>query len=61
MIEALITGRSEAEAAGAAARGVVRHGGAVHMIPCSHGDMIEYFVSNSPDTPGNLIDREVVA
>lgn len=25
---------------------MVRRGGAVHMIPCSHGDMIEYFVSN---------------
>lgn len=46
MIEALIAGRSEAEAAGEAAREVVRHGGAVHMIPCSHGEMIEYFVSN---------------
>jgi len=46
MIEALIAGKSEAEAAGDAAREVVRRGGAVHMIPCSHGDMIEYFVSN---------------
>lgn len=27
-----------------AAREVMRSGGAIHMIPCSHGDMIEYFV-----------------
>jgi Xaa-Pro dipeptidase len=46
MIEALRSGKSEAEAAGEAAREVVRNGGAVHMIPCSHGEMIEYFVSN---------------
>ena len=45
MIEALRSGKSEAEAAGEAAREVVRNGGAVHMIPCSHGDLIEYFVS----------------
>lgn len=46
MVETLMAGRSEAEAAGEAAREVVRHGGAVHMLPCSHGEMIEYFVSN---------------
>jgi Xaa-Pro dipeptidase len=46
MIEALKSGKSEAEAAGEAAREVVRNGGAIHMIPCSHGEMIEYLVSN---------------
>lgn len=61
MIEALLSGKSEAEAAGEAAREVVRSGGAVHMIPCSHGEMIEYFVSKplpgysqAPTRPGDL-------
>jgi len=46
MIEGLMTNMSEAEAAGEAAREVVRHGGAIHMMPCSHGEDIHYFVSN---------------
>jgi len=45
MIEALLGGKSEAEAAGEAAREVVRNGGAIHMIPCSHGESIEYFAA----------------
>lgn len=45
MIEALLAGKSEAEAAGEAAREVVRSGGAIHMIPCSHGELIEYFAA----------------
>jgi Xaa-Pro aminopeptidase len=45
MIEALLSGDSEAEAAAEAAREVVCNGGAVHMMPCSHGELIEYFVS----------------
>ncbi len=44
LIEGLIAGKSEAEAAGEAAREVVRGGGHVHMIPVSHGDLINYFV-----------------
>jgi Xaa-Pro aminopeptidase len=62
LVEGLIAGKSEAEAAGEAAREVVRAGGAIHMIPCSHGDMIEYFVRNplpgySADAPrtGDLV------
>lgn len=62
MIEALLTGKSEAEAAGEAAREVVRNGGAIHMIPCSHGELIEYFVarplpgySRSTPAPGDLV------
>jgi Xaa-Pro aminopeptidase len=44
LIEGLLAGKSEAEAAGEAAREVVRRGGHVHMIPVSHGDLINYFV-----------------
>jgi Xaa-Pro aminopeptidase len=43
LMEGLLTEKSEADAAGDAAREVVRAGGAIHMIPCSHGDFIEYF------------------
>ncbi len=62
MIEALLSGKSEAEAAGEAAHEVVRSGGAIHMIPCSHGELIEYFVakplpgySRSTPAPGDLV------
>lgn len=62
MIEALLSGKSEAEAAAEAAGEVVRNGGAIHMIPCSHGELIEYFVSKplpgysqSPPAPGDLV------
>jgi len=62
LMEGLIAGRSEAEAAAEAAREVVRGGGAVHMIPCSHGDLIEYFVrkplpgySHEAPKPGDLV------
>jgi Xaa-Pro dipeptidase len=62
MIEALLSGHSEAEAAAEAAREVVRSGGAVHMMPCSHGELIEYFVaqplpgySRSTPEPGDLV------
>ncbi|MSP83729.1 MAG: aminopeptidase P family protein [Alphaproteobacteria bacterium] len=44
LVEGLLVGKSEAEAAGEAAREVVRGGGHVHMIPVSHGDLIHYFV-----------------
>ncbi|HYB08703.1 MAG TPA: M24 family metallopeptidase [Alphaproteobacteria bacterium] len=62
LMEGLIAGKSEAEAAGDAAREVVRAGGAIHMIPCSHGDMIEYFVreplpgyGHHAPKPGDLV------
>lgn len=45
LIEALLTGASEAEAAARGAAEAIRNGGAVHMIPCSSGELIEYFVS----------------
>jgi Xaa-Pro dipeptidase len=58
LIGDLISGKKEAEAAGAAAEIIVRAGGAVHMIPCSHGDMISYWcrnplVGSSQDSPEN--------
>jgi len=57
LIEGLRAGRSEAEAAGEAAREVVRGGGHVHMIPCSHGALLRYFTRDplagySHDAPG---------
>ncbi|WP_119269162.1 M24 family metallopeptidase [Taklimakanibacter deserti] len=62
LIEGLLSGKSEAEAAGDAAREVVRSGGAIHMIPISHGDKIDNMCRNplpgySHDTPkaGDLI------
>lgn len=45
MVEAFLAGKAESEAAAEAARVVVAEGGAVHMIPCSHGALIENFVS----------------
>jgi Xaa-Pro aminopeptidase len=55
LMEGLLTGKSEADAAGEAAREVIRSGGAIHMIPCSHGDLIEYFCRNPH--PGYSLDR----
>lgn len=46
LFENLLTGKTEAEAAGEAAREVVRRGGSYHMIPISHGDSIETFCRN---------------
>jgi Xaa-Pro dipeptidase len=43
LIEGLVLGKTEAEAAGDAAREVVRGGGVVHKIACSHGDTIDFF------------------
>jgi Xaa-Pro aminopeptidase len=54
LMEGLLTGKSEAEAAGEAAREVVKSGGAIHMIPCSHGEFIEYFCRNP--LPGYGLD-----
>ena len=46
LFEHLFRGRTEAEAAGAAAQEVIARGGAYHMIPLSHGDRIQYFCRN---------------
>jgi len=58
LISDLVAGKAEAEAAGSAAEIIVRAGGAVHMIPCSHGDTIQYWCRNqlmgySLDAPRN--------
>lgn len=46
MMEALISGRSEAEAASEAAREIVRSGGTIHMLPTCYGEHIAQFVRN---------------
>ena len=46
MMEALIAGRPEAEAASYAAQEVVRSGGNIHMLPIGHGEFIDLFVRN---------------
>jgi Xaa-Pro dipeptidase len=46
LMEALVQGRSEAEAAAAGAAEVIRAGGNNHRIPVSHGDSIEFFERN---------------
>jgi Xaa-Pro dipeptidase len=46
LFEGLLAGRTEAEAAGAAAKEVISRGGAYHMIPVSHGDRIRFFCRN---------------
>src|SRR5262249_2190270 len=43
LIEGLVACKTEAEAAADAAAEVTRAGGRFHMIPCSHGDAIQYF------------------
>jgi Xaa-Pro aminopeptidase len=62
LMKGLVTGRTEAEAAGDAAREVFRSGGRVHMIPVSHGSMIENFASDplvgfsrSAPVPGDVV------
>jgi Xaa-Pro aminopeptidase len=46
LFENLFAGRTEAEAAAAAAQEVICRGGAYHMIPLSHGDRIQHFCRN---------------
>lgn len=46
MMEALIMGRSETEAAAMAAHEVVRSGGTIHMLPTCFGEHIGKFVRN---------------
>lgn len=62
LMEALIQGRTEAEAAAAGAAEVIRAGGSYHRIPVSHGDSIQFFERNpltgySTDAPtkGDLV------
>ena len=62
LMEGLIAGKPESEAAAEAAREVIRAGGAVHMIPVSHGELIGYFVrkplpgySTEAPKPGELV------
>ena len=61
-MEGLITGLPEAEAAANAAKEVVKGGGTIHMLPCSHGAMIDQFVRNpiagytfEAPKPGDLV------
>ncbi len=62
VMEALLTGKSEAEAAAIGAAEVMRSGGSVHFIPISHGDTIEEFCrypltgySQDVPQPGDLV------
>jgi Xaa-Pro aminopeptidase len=62
LMEALVAGRTEAEAAAAGAAEVIRAGGNYHRIPISHGDSIDFFERNplngySTDAParGDLV------
>ncbi|MBI2469561.1 MAG: aminopeptidase P family protein [Candidatus Rokubacteria bacterium] len=62
LLEGLVQGRTEAEAAAAAASEVIRRGGNFHMIPCSHGDRIQYWCrypltgySQEAPKPGDLV------
>jgi Xaa-Pro aminopeptidase len=62
MMEALIMGRSETEAAAEAAREIVRSGGAIHMLPTCFGEHIASFVRNpitgythDAPKPGDLV------
>ena len=42
-IEGLISGRSEADAAADAAGEIIRSGGAFLMLPCNHGDTMQFW------------------
>jgi Xaa-Pro aminopeptidase len=61
MMESLIAGQSEAEAAGDAGRLVLRGGGHVHMLAISHGPYLKHLASDplpgfsqERPTPGDL-------
>ncbi|MGD9764811.1 MAG: M24 family metallopeptidase [Candidatus Binatia bacterium] len=61
-MEGLIACEREADAAAAAVSIVVAAGGAIHMAPCNHGDMIQYWVrdpivghSQEAPRPGDLV------
>lgn len=62
LVEGLVQGKTEAEAAGTAAYEIIRRGGNFHMIPCSHGDRIQYWCrypltgySQDAPKPGDLV------
>ncbi len=62
LIEALIQGETEAEAAARAAYQILRRGGAFHALPCCHGEMTRYFTidpltgySRTAPEPGDLV------
>ena len=46
LIEGLVSGERETTTAAAAVSRIVEAGGAIHMAPCNHGDMIQYWVRN---------------
>lgn len=57
LMQALVAGRSEAEAAGEAARQVTRGGGHVHQLAISHGAQLKHLASDpligyNQQTPG---------
>ena len=61
-MEGLVDCQPEATAAAAAVAIVVEAGGAIHMAPCNHGDMIQYWVRNpivghsqEAPKPGDLV------
>ncbi len=62
LIEGLVQGRTEAEAAAVAASEVIRRGGNLHMIPVNHGDRLQYWCrepltgySQDAPKPGDLV------
>ncbi|MFP6682950.1 MAG: M24 family metallopeptidase [Gammaproteobacteria bacterium] len=62
LLEGLIAGEAETVAAAAAAGKIIEAGGSIHMIPCSHGDMIQYWCTNqlagysqTSPKPGDLV------
>lgn len=67
LMESLVAGRSEAEAAASAAAEIVRCGGVVNRIACNHGDTIAYscrdpmagYSLDAPQ-PGDMIRAFVV-
>lgn len=68
LMEGLLGGKSEREAAGDAAREVVRRGGRIQVIGTNHGDTISFNHRNpltgySPDTPraGDIVKGSIHA
>ena len=62
LMESLVAGKSEAEAAGEASRVVARGGGHVHMLAVSHGPYLKYLASDpligfsqTRPAPGDLV------
>ena len=62
LIEGLVEGKTEAEAAAAAAFEVIRRGGNLHMIPCNHGNSMYSWCrypltgySQDAPKPGDLV------